>query len=197
MPYRHLFAFLIKYKYEVIFPIAILEGPIITIISRILVSLGYLSFFPALAVVFLGDMISDSGLYALGHFGRNIAAKFPFFTKSERHIERLESHYQTHPFRTIAVSKVSYGLGTFFLIAAGGAKLGYRKFMRYATPLNAVKSAALLTVGYYFGRVAVRASRHYLPYYALAIIIVVPLSYYLGHLLKQRKLSRANPSVTS
>jgi membrane-associated protein len=186
---RHLFGFLIKYKYEVIFPIAILEGPIITLISGILVSLGYLSFWPTLAVVFLGDMISDSGLYALGRFGRDLAAKLPFFRRTERHIERLESHYQNHPFRTIAVSKVSYGLGTLFLIAAGGAKLGYRKFMRYATPLNALKSTALLAGGYYFGRVAVRASRRYLPYYALAVIIIVPLAYYLAHVLKQRKVS--------
>lgn len=75
------------------------------------------------------------------------------------------------------VSKASYGVGSLFLIAAGVSKMAYRKFLEYITPLNAIRSATLLLIGYYLGR-AVRHSGTYLEYYTLGVIILLPIGYY-------------------
>ena len=175
---RSIFLFLVKYKYAVIFPIAVLEGPIITMVSGFLVSRGTLSFFPTFMIVFAGDLISDSGYYALGKYGRKFVERISFLKLTERRLERLEGHYEAHPGKTIMVSKASYGVGSLFLIAAGASKMGYRKFMEYITPMNAVRSAILLLIGYYLGK-AVRYSGTYLEYYTVAVIIILPLSYYI------------------
>jgi membrane protein DedA with SNARE-associated domain len=51
---------LLYYKYFVLFPIMVVEGPIITIIAGFLVSLGHLNGLAAYAVLVAGDVTGDS-----------------------------------------------------------------------------------------------------------------------------------------
>jgi membrane-associated protein len=162
----------------VIFPIATLEGPIITLISGFLISLGVLSFFPTLVVVFAGDMISDSFYFLLGARGRKFIERIKFLHISEARLEKVEKHFNGHPGKTFIVSKISYGVGSLFLVAAGASKMAYKKFIEYVTPMNLLRSGALLLVGYYLGR-AVRYSGTYLEYYTLGVIIILPIGYYI------------------
>jgi membrane protein DedA with SNARE-associated domain len=161
----------------VIFPIATLEGPIITMVSGFLISLGILSFIPTLLVVFAGDLISDSFYYALGRRGRRFVERIKFLRVSPERLEKVEQHFEKHPGKTFLVSKASYGVGSLFLIAAGVSKMTYQKFLEYITPMNAVRSTILLLIGYYLGR-AVRHSGTYLEYYTLGVIILLPIGYY-------------------
>jgi membrane-associated protein len=189
MPH-HLIGFLIHYRYQVIFPIAVLEGPIITIVSGFLVSRGFLSFIPALLVVWSGDMVSDSFFYWLGRSGIRILKKLRFIKFPEARIAKLESHFKRHPGKTIALSKASYGVGSLFLVAAGASKMTYGKFLKYITLPNAVKALSLLTVGYFFGR-AFRSFNGYLQYYAIAVVIVTPVAYYLFRRARKRAAATA------
>jgi membrane protein DedA with SNARE-associated domain len=175
---RQLFRFLIQYKYAVIFPIATLEGPIITLVSGFLISLGILSFIPTLIVVLAGDTISDSFYYAIGKRGRAFVERLKFLHISPARMEKMEKHFEEHPGKTLLISKASYGVGSLFLIAAGISKMSYQKFLEYITPMNAARSSILLFIGYYLGR-AVRYSGTYLEYYALAVIVILPIGYYI------------------
>jgi membrane protein DedA with SNARE-associated domain len=174
---RQLFGFLIKYKYAVIFPIATLEGPIITMVSGFLISLGILSFIPTLLVVFAGDLLSDSFYFALGSRGRGFVEKIKFLRITEERLQKVERHYEKYPGKTLLVSKASYGIGSLFLVAAGASRMTYQKFLEYITPMNAVRSTILLLIGYFLGR-AVRYSGMYLEYYTIAVLILLPLGYY-------------------
>jgi len=175
---RQLFRFLIKYKYWVIFPIATIEGPIITMVSGFLISLGILSFIPTFLVVFAGDMISDSFYFALGARGRKFVERIKFLHITEARLEKLETHYEKHPGKTFLISKASYGVGSLFLIAAGASKMVYQKFLEYITPMNAVRSTILLLIGYFLGR-AVRYSGTYIGWYTVGVIIILPTAYYI------------------
>jgi membrane protein DedA with SNARE-associated domain len=93
-------------------------------------------------------------------------------------LEKVEQHFEKHPGKTLLVSKASYGVGSLFLIAAGVSKMTYQKFLEYITPMNAVRSTLLLLIGYYLGK-AVRYSDTYLAYYTVAVIILLPLGYYI------------------
>ncbi len=148
---RYFFRFLIQYKYAIIFPIAVVEGPVITMFSGFLVSLGYLSLVPTYFLLLFGDLISDSFFYLLGRFGRDFLSRRKFFRESERRLERVEEHYKKHPRKTIIVAKASYGVGSFFLAAAGAGKMGYGTFLEYILVPNAVRTLALLLIGFYFG----------------------------------------------
>ena len=62
---------LTTYKYLLLFPIVVFEGPIITVIAGFLSSLGYLNIFIAYGVVVVGDIAGDIMYYALGYYGRD------------------------------------------------------------------------------------------------------------------------------
>ena len=161
-----------------IFPIATLEGPIITMVSGFLISLGILSFVPTFLVVFAGDLISDSFYFWLGSRGRRFVERIKFLNITPARLEKVEQHFENYPGKTLIVSKASYGVGSLFLIAAGVSKMAYQKFLEYITPLNAIRSTILLFIGYYLGR-AVRHSGMYLEYYTLGVIILLPIGYYI------------------
>jgi membrane protein DedA with SNARE-associated domain len=174
---QQLFKFIIQYKYAIIFPIATLEGPVITMVSGFLISLGILSFIPTLLVVFAGDLLSDSFYFALGSRGRGFVEKIKFLRITEARLNRVEKHFEKYPGKTLLISKASYGIGSLFLIAAGASKMAYQKFLEYITPMNAVRSTILLLIGYFLGR-AVRYSGMYLEYYTIGVIILLPVAYY-------------------
>ncbi|HEY5220681.1 MAG TPA: DedA family protein [Candidatus Paceibacterota bacterium] len=186
---RQLFRFIIQYKYAIIFPIATLEGPIITLVSGFLISLGILSFVPTFLVVFAGDLISDSFYFWLGSRGRGFVERIKFLHITPARLEKVEQHYEKHPGKTLLVSKASYGIGSLFLIAAGASKMAYQKFLEYITPMNAVRSSALLLIGYFLGR-AVRYSGTYLEWYTFGVIIVLPLGYYIIRKIQENNVER-------
>jgi membrane-associated protein len=170
MTLRQLIRFFIKYKYQVIFPIAVAEGPIITLISGFLVSRGRLDLLPALLVVFMGDVVSDSAFYLAGRVGIHMIKYLKFLHVSEERLRRLENQFAYRPWKTMIVAKVSYGLGAVFMIASGVSRLSFKKFMEYMLSLNFIRSSILLAIGFYFGRAAMHIGPTALKYYALAII---------------------------
>ena len=161
-----------------ILPVATIEGPIITMVSGFLISLGVLSFVPTFLVVFAGDMISDSFYFTLGARGRKFLERITFLKISEARLQKIEHHYEKHPGKTFLISKASYGVGSLFLIAAGASKMAYQTFLEYITPMNAVRSTILLLIGYFLGK-AVRNSGIYLGYYTIGVIILLQIGYYI------------------
>ncbi len=185
--YRSLIRFLARNKYQVIFPIAVLEGPIVTVISGILIARGQLGFLPAFAVVFAADMVSDPALYFLGRFGRHLLRWFAFIHVPPERLGNLERQFETDPWKTMIVGKLSYGLGSLFVAAAGAARMPFPKFIRYMATVDAAKSFLLLALGYYFGRAILHLSG-YLQYYAVAVIVILALFRWL-FLLRDGKKS--------
>jgi membrane protein DedA with SNARE-associated domain len=188
-PHRRIFLFLAKYKYQVILPIAILEGPVVTVISGILVARGTLSFLPTLAVVFAGDMISDPALYLLGRFGRQLLRRLPLPAFAQHRLEPVERQYAAFPWRTLIVGKLSYGLGSLFVVAAGAARMPARDFLMRMGLVDAVKSASLLALGYFCGRAVLRRTG-YLRYYAAAVIAAALLAAAAALIAERRRRTR-------
>ena len=80
------------YKYLVIFPIAIFEGPIIIIITGFLVYLGVLNVFIAYAMLVIADSLGDSLYYCIGkywgksRFIRKVGRYIGYDEKSEEYL---------------------------------------------------------------------------------------------------------------
>ncbi len=180
MTTRQIVLFFAKYKYQAIFPIALVEGPIISIISGFLVSRGQLEFVPSLLVVFFGDFFSDLVFYSVGRGGREAMKYIQFLHIPDEKLLILEKQYAGHPWKTMIVAKMSYGLGIAFMVASGAAKLSWRKFVGYVGSLNLLRSTALMCIGYYFGRTALRLGPTYLWYYGLCVLILVPAFLFLS-----------------
>ena len=167
------------YKYLVIFPISFFEGPIITIISGFLSSIGQLNFWLSLATVVMGDLVGDTLYYCIGRFGRE---KFIFrfgkyFGLNEARVERIERHFQNHPWKIFTFGKFAHGTGSLILAAAGLSRVPYWKFLGYNIPTTLANSLLLIVVGFYFGHAYTRID-NYLRYYSFIILAVVVVAYF-------------------
>jgi membrane protein DedA with SNARE-associated domain len=185
--HRRLLQLLALYKYGIIFPIAVLEGPIVTIVSGILIARGQLNFLHTFAIVFAADMVSDPALYLLGRYGRHLLHEITFIKLPLQHLEKLERRYERDPWKTMILGKLSYGLGSLFVVAAGAARMPPLKFLRHMGAIDAAKSSLLLLLGVFFGRAILHLSG-YLQYYAIAVIVLVPLVNWL-RLTRGKKLA--------
>ncbi len=149
--FNFLVQLLIDYRYLVLFPAVIIEGPIVTAVTGFLVTLNYFSFFSALLVIVVADICSDSLYYGLGRWGR----QYPFLRMlkvPDETVDRFEEYIQFRLFQTILLSKVLHGFGAGILVAAGSARAPFFRFMLYNLIITIVKSATLLLVGYFFGK---------------------------------------------
>lgn len=176
-------AWIIQYKYAVMLPIAVVEGPIVTVLGGFLSAHGILNAYIVYGVSLLGDIIGDLLYYALGRWGRETFlmkwASFVGVTKER--IKKLELHFEQHSGKTLILGKISHGIGSVVLIAAGASKMPVGKFVWYNLVSSLPKSLAFILIGYYFGEAYKRISA-YIDYTALGTFVVavlIALIYYL------------------
>jgi len=144
---------LINYKYLAIFPLAVIEGPIITVIVGFFSSLGYVNFFIAYLVIVAGDLVGDAAHYLAGRWGgRRFIDKWGhFFGVGKLEVENIEKQFDKRGGKLLFIGKMSHGVGGAFLVAAGIIKMPFDKFIFSNFLATLAKSMILLLIGYYFG----------------------------------------------
>lgn len=187
---------LITYKYIILFPIAIVEGAVITMIAGFLVSLGYFNFYLAYIVVVLGDIIGDSLHYCVGRFwGNPLVNRFGHhFGLNQIRMQKLSTHFKNHGGKTLIFGKMTHVAVGYFLTAAGMAKMPFWKYNGYALIATLPKSLLLLLIGFYFGKVYILIDR-YLKYTALIItllLILVILIYFIVKYINKKYILTRN-----
>ena len=167
---------LTKYGYFILFPLAVVEGPIVTVIGAFLASLGYLNIFIVYGVVIIGDLVGDVIFYAVGRWGgRKFLEKWGrYFGVSPDHILNLEKHFEKYSGKTILFGKWTQSVGFAILIVAGMAKMPFKKFMQFNFVGSLPKSLVLLLIGYYFGQ-AYQQIDKYFGYATLSMFFVIIL----------------------
>ena len=123
---------LADYNYLIIFPIAVLEGPIIVVITGFLVYLGHLNPIVAYTVLVVADMIGDSFYYSIGRFaGRStFVRKYGKYLGYDESKEALiEQHFKKHMGKTFLLAKISHGIGGTVQVAGGIARVNFLKFL--------------------------------------------------------------------
>lgn len=169
-------AWLSAYTYIILFPAAVFEGPIVTIIAGFLASTGKINPTIAYAIIIIADLVGDTMYYAFGRWGR---AGF-----IEKHVVRVEKHFGTHAGKTLMLGKLTHAIGVGVLFGAGVAKVPYGKFLWYNLVPTLPKTLALLIVGYYFGQAYPIISR-YFDYTAIGIVVVAIIVFFGYRILKK------------
>ena len=175
-----LLGFLSVYTYWVIFPIAIIEGPIVTILSGFLVSQGQLNFFLAFLTIILADLTGDVLYYMIGRFSRKAAKAV--------HRNKLDNHFLEHGRKTLLIGKLAHGTGSIVLVAAGVARMPFAEFMLYNLLPTLPKTLILLIVGYYFGGAynQINSSFDRIALVTLVIVVTAMGFYLLPNLLGKK-----------
>ena len=179
---------LLQYKYFILFPIAVIEGPIVTVIAGFLSSLGHMDFLTAYAVIIFGDIAGDIIHYVIGYWGGESFIKKwgKYFGVSPERVLHLEKHFDNHGVKTLFIGKLAHGIGGIFLFAAGMARMSFLKFT--ATNLLAIliKSLALLIVGFYFGQALTRINSFLEFFGALSISLGISALFICFHYYRKK-----------
>ena len=181
---EHALGLLEHYKYLIIIPIAILEGPIITVISGFLVSVGYLNWFIAYPILVLADLVGDCLRYVVGKYcGRILWVKkmAEFFGYNEKTEKFLENHFQRHPGKTFIIAKLSHGVGSAVQIASGIANVNFWRFVWFNFLGTIPKAFILLIAGFYLGTSYMKVEGYLsvISIITISILFLLILSYIL------------------
>jgi membrane protein DedA with SNARE-associated domain len=144
-----------QYRYLIILPIAIIEGPIITVICGFLCAQGQFDLLPIYLVVMLGDLIGDVLWYYLGYrFGYRFVQKYGGrFGLTEKKIEEVKEKFHEHKNSILFLSKITNGLGLALVVlfTAGLSKIPFKRYMVINFTGQLIWSGILLVIGYEFG----------------------------------------------
>jgi membrane-associated protein len=134
-------------------PLAILEGPIVTILAAWLASLGLLDLRQVIVVVIIADLIGDAMLYLLGRFGLELlpARARQRMGLSRRRLVRMMRLFQDKGAKILVMGKLTHAAGFAVLIAAGAARMPFTTFLATNFAATLPKSLALVALGYLFG----------------------------------------------
>ncbi len=150
---QFLFQLFLHYKYWLLFPITALEGPLITMAAGFLVSVHQINPWIALPIIIAGDTTGDVLYYGIGWFGertrfsRWVIKKLNF----ERHKERVKHEFEKRGGKLLLFGKFTHAFGAVFLVGAGYAQMDLWTFVWYSFIGTAIKSSALMYVGYLAG----------------------------------------------
>jgi membrane-associated protein len=176
IPLQEVAQWIFSYKYMVLFPVMVAEGPIITIIAGFLVSLGHLNGLATYLVLVVGDVTGDSIYYAIGRWSKgSLFGRWGrFLGITEKRLRQLEKYFYRHKTKTLLIGKWSHAIGAPILAAAGLARLPYEQFLAINFLATLPKTLLLLLIGFYFGRSYKRIAT-YLDYTAIAMIALASL----------------------
>ena len=179
---------ILVYKYFILFPVMVIEGPIITIIAGFLASLDFLNIFIVYPVVVMADLIGDFIYYAIGRWGRErfVDKWGRYIGVTPSNVERLENHFEKHTKKTLIFGKISHAFGAPILVAAGIVKVPLGEFMWFNFLATLPKSLIFLLIGFYFGQAYVRLNK-YLDYFSISILVLVALLVIFYYVYKRYK----------
>lgn len=165
---------LYRYKYVLLFPLAIIEGPVLAVIAGFLCANKFLNLFIAYPVIVAGDIIGDSLCYMLGRFGapeflKKVIKQFGF--KPEK-IDAVRSYFNNNSIKSVSLSKITLGIGFAGIYLAGNAKVPYRKFILICLVTSALQYVVYLGIGYLLGS-AYEKIAHYIDFLSALIIVTV------------------------
>ena len=185
--------YLITYRYILIVPLTIVEGPIVMVICGFLLrtGLGQFDLRPLYIALMVADLIGDIGWYCVGYFGGlPFIKRFGrFFSVSEKTVEKVTGLFHKYHNRILFISKITMGFGFALvtLITAGIAKVSFRKYLIFNVSGQVIWTGVLLAVGYFFGNIYYTIDKSFRDISLIALaIIVIGLIYGFGRYISKR-----------
>lgn len=182
---------LLQYRYFLIVPLAVVEGPLIMLAGGFFVRMDVFALVPMFFALLVGDLVGDVLWYAIGyHWGRPFIRRFgKYVSITEDKINSVEHIFHKYHERILFISKITMGFGFALvtLITAGLMKIPFRKYLMFNVLGGFIWTAALMTAGYYLGELFLKASKG-LEYVTLGagIVILLALGYGFSKFVKSK-----------
>ncbi len=195
IPLTHIADSMMTYKYLVLIPLSILEGPIVAVIAGFLTTLHIMNVFIVYIILIIGDITGDALLYMFGRYGGTFFRKYSvrIGVTSEK-LESAKNYFNTHHTKALVTSKLFFGIGVSGLAAAGILKIPYLRFMRTCVVISIIQSALFILIGIMFGHAYEQIGNYYNTY-AAAISVTTLIIIVFFIFLKIKKTSNTITNI--
>jgi membrane protein DedA with SNARE-associated domain len=141
------------YGILILAPLALIEGPVATLVAAYMASRGLLSLTEVLVIVILADVIGDSLLYAIGRNGltRLSPAMRARFAITPERVDLCSALFERKRVWVLVFGKLTHVSGFPILIAAGASRMPFVVFVLTNFLATIPKSLALIALGYFLG----------------------------------------------
>ncbi|MBU6214953.1 hypothetical protein KGM48_03925 [Patescibacteria group bacterium] len=145
---------ILQYKYWILIPLSLIEGPIVAFVAGTLAAVGFFNIYALAVLFFVRDMGLDAVYYAIGYFG----GRTPFAERmlarigiTDDHLDDVRTIWDRRPWITMFIGKLSYGIATAFIVVAGMIGMPLRLFFGYGFIVAILQYGTLLFAGYFLG----------------------------------------------
>jgi membrane protein DedA with SNARE-associated domain len=144
---------ILAYRYWILIPLAILEGPSVAFVTAALAARGYFNPYVAFWIFIVKDVVVDGVYYYVGQFNATRRLTSAWLAKAHMtsNIERLRAQWDRHAWRMISVGKFCWGLGPAILATAGIIGLPASTFFVYVASIALLQYSIVFMLGYTFG----------------------------------------------
>jgi membrane protein DedA with SNARE-associated domain len=141
---------LIAYGSVLILPLAVIEGPVVSVVAGFLSARGYVVWYWALCLLVCGDLIGDVFCYWVGRTGSATLARFGRRMGAGRVVSpELQEDLRHNAARMLFIGKWTHSIGFLVLVGSGMLRLPLARFIVVNLIATLPKSAALLALGYF------------------------------------------------
>jgi membrane protein DedA with SNARE-associated domain len=152
--------FLIAHGGALILPLAVIEGPVVTVVTGFLTAQGYFDWYWALPLLMCGDLIGDVAYYLIGYagmtrLGRLVGVGGVLTPAFQRDLTRNAT-------KMLLIGKWTHAIGGLVLVGSGMLRLSLPRFILVNLLATIPKSAVLFGFGYFAGDHYPFLERHYI-----------------------------------
>ncbi len=156
MTLTDLSAFITAHGPLLILPLAVIEGPIVSILAGVLCAQALMDWRVALPLLVLGDLIGDGVYYAVGRYSQGWLHRMaPRLGIPGAAAPALTERVAGHATRMLLIGKWTHAIGAVVLVAGGAARVPFWRFLAINTLATLPKTAILLGAGIWAGSHAV------------------------------------------
>jgi membrane protein DedA with SNARE-associated domain len=142
--------FIASYGLVLLLPLAIIEGPVVAILSGVLAAKGYFGWCPAVALLLLGDLIGDVLYYWFGRTGAAPLAGLAHRLGIERSVPpALQRDLASNATHMWLIGKWTHSLGFVVLVGSGMLRLPLGRFLAINLLASLPKIGLLFGLGYF------------------------------------------------
>jgi membrane-associated protein len=129
------------------------EGPSVTILGALLASTGALRPGWVFLAASTGNLSADIGWYMLGYLGRFevLRRHIGWLQRYQNQINGLEHEMTQHAAKILLVAKLTLSMSIPTLIAAGMARVPWRRWLPVLLTGECIWTGSLVLIGFYLG----------------------------------------------
>ena len=154
-------SFLIGHGSELILPLSVIEGPVVSILAGFLSAEGYFHWYWALCLLVSGDLLGDLIYYWIGRTGRGPLVELARRIGLRRTIPlKVQDGLVHNAAKMLFIGKWTHSIGFLVLTGSGMLRVPLPRFMFFNLLATVPKSAVLFCIGYFAGNYHPLLVRH-------------------------------------